>query len=97
MLALSPEQVNDALLTLPDWTYYHGRLKKTFVLQDFKHAMMFVQSVAIAAEELDHHPEWSNIYNKVTIALCTHDAGNTATALDIELAHKIEAVFLSAS
>lgn len=81
-----------ALAALEGWAPTTGRdaIAKKFRFGDFKAAFAFMTEVAEAAEELDHHPEWSNVYNRVEIVLTTHDAGGL-TGLDIELARRIEA------
>lgn len=72
---------------VPEWSVVAGRdaLHKTFQFADFKQAFAFMTRVALKAEQMDHHPEWSNVYNKVEITLTTHDAGGV-TALDVALA-----------
>lgn len=68
---------NAALQTLPGWRLAAGRdaIAKTFKFADFNAAFAFMSRVALMAEKLDHHPEWSNVYNRVEITLTTHDAG----------------------
>jgi 4a-hydroxytetrahydrobiopterin dehydratase len=66
-------------------------LQRTFRFADFSEAFGFMVRVALAAETLGHHPEWSNVWNRVTIALTTHDLGGLSS-LDIELARRIEAL-----
>ncbi|MBC8152045.1 MAG: 4a-hydroxytetrahydrobiopterin dehydratase, partial [Bacteroidetes bacterium] len=61
-----------------------------FQFADFSEAFAFMTRVALAAEKMDHHPWWSNVYNKVTIELTTHDAGNTITDKDRKLAGQID-------
>jgi 4a-hydroxytetrahydrobiopterin dehydratase len=80
------------LRDLPGWSYDpHGRaIRRHFVFQDFAEAFAFMTRVALAAEKLDHHPDWSNGWNKVDIALSTHSAGGV-TALDLRLAHICDA------
>lgn len=72
------------------WQEIDNKLIKEFQFEDFKEAFAFMTKVAQIAEELKHHPEWSNVYNKVTIKLCTHDAGDTVTDKDRELAKRID-------
>ncbi|RAU23012.1 4a-hydroxytetrahydrobiopterin dehydratase [Paramagnetospirillum kuznetsovii] len=81
-----------ALAQLPGWTECDGRdaIAKTFVFKDFAKAFAFMTEVALAAERMNHHPEWSNVWNKVQITLSTHDAGGV-TAKDIDLAKAMEA------
>lgn len=72
------------------WIEENNKLTKTFTFKDFKAAFSFMTRVAMAAEEAGHHPEWSNVYNKVTVNLCTHDAGDVVTEKDTELAKIID-------
>lgn len=75
------------------WQEEDNKLKKSFVFKDFKQAFAFMTEVAEAAEKMDHHPWWSNVYNKVNIELYTFDAGNTVTNRDKKLAAAIDAVY----
>jgi 4a-hydroxytetrahydrobiopterin dehydratase len=72
------------------WKEENNRLIKTFKFQDFKEAFGFMTKVALVAEKMDHHPDWSNVYNSVTIKLSTHDAGNIVTEKDRKLAQAID-------
>ncbi len=72
------------------WQETDNKLTRTFVFADFSAAFAFMTRVALAAEKMDHHPWWSNVYNKVTIELNTHDAGNTVTDKDRTLAGQID-------
>lgn len=72
------------------WKEEDNKLVKTFEFEDFVSAFGFMTRVAIVAEKVDHHPNWSNVYNKVTIILTTHDAGNTVTEKDKTLARLID-------
>jgi len=67
-----------------------SELVRTFTFNDFSEAFAFMTRVALIAEKMNHHPEWSNVYNKVTIRLSTHDAGKTITEKDRELASGID-------
>ncbi len=73
------------------WKEQDNKLSRTFEFKDFNEAFSFMTKVALIAEKMDHHPNWSNVYNKVTIELTTHSAGNTVTTLDHTLAKKIDA------
>lgn len=77
--------------TLPAWGVVEGKLQRQFRFSDFSEAFGFMVRVALAAERLGHHPEWSNVWNRVTIALTTHDTGGLSN-LDVELARQIEAL-----
>lgn len=75
------------------WKEENNRLVKTFKFKDFKEAFGFMTKVALVAEKMDHHPNWSNVYNTVTIELSTHDAGNVVTEKDRKLAKAIDQIF----
>ncbi len=72
-----------------------NKLTASFKFTNFTQAFAFMTEVAFAAEKLNHHPNWSNVYNRVIIELTTHDAGNTITDKDRQLATAIEAIFLT--
>ncbi|GAB3256931.1 4a-hydroxytetrahydrobiopterin dehydratase [Larkinella harenae] len=74
------------------WKEENNQLTRTFEFQDFSEAFAFMTRVALVAEKMDHHPEWTNTYNKVSFRLCTHDAGNTVTDKDRKLAEAIDAI-----
>ncbi len=80
-----------ALAELPGWSLRDGKLHRELRFEDFVAAFGFMSRVAIVAEKLDHHPEWSNVWNRVVVDLVTHDAGGI-TALDLELARRIDAL-----
>lgn len=85
---LTDEELQEGLAALPGWEVVDGKLHREVVLGNFVEAFGLMAQVAIWAEKLDHHPEWSNVWNKVTIDLTTHDAGGL-TALDLELAGRV--------
>lgn len=74
------------------WKEENNQLIRTFKFADFKEAFAFMKKVADLAEELDHHPEWSNVYNEVVIKLSTHSAGNIVTEKDWNLANCIDKI-----
>jgi len=74
------------------WQEKENALEKEFRFRDFSEAFGFMSRVALEAEKLNHHPDWSNVYNKVVIRLSTHDAGNIITEKDRKLAAKIDAL-----
>ena len=82
---------SDALGALKGWTEVAGRdaIQKSFKFADFNHAWGFMTRVALAAEKADHHPEWSNVYNRVEIVLSTNDAGGVSEK-DVALAKFID-------
>lgn len=75
------------------WQTSPTGLSRTFVFPDFKAAFAFMTQVAAAAEKHQHHPDWRNCWNRVEITLCTHDAGNTITSLDYQLATAIDEIY----
>lgn len=75
------------------WIEKDNMLNKTFEFKNFTEAFAFMTKVAFAAEKANHHPNWSNVYNKVQISLCTHDAGNTVTEADRKLAAIIDKLY----
>jgi len=72
------------------WTEADNKLYRKFEFKDFSEAFAFMTRVALAAEKMDHHPNWSNVYNTVEISLNTHDAGDVITDKDHKLASKID-------
>lgn len=90
--ALTDQEIQEHLATLPGWQHENHKLKKTFLFQNFKEALSFLVHVGLYAECMDHHPEIYNVYHRVVIELTTHDAGNRVTNKDITLAKAIEKV-----
>ncbi len=76
-----------------EWTEENNRLKKTFKFNNFSEAFAFMARVAMAAEKMDHHPFWTNVYNSVSIELSTHDAGDVVTDKDRKLAKAIDKIY----
>jgi 4a-hydroxytetrahydrobiopterin dehydratase len=74
------------------WTEEDNMLKRSFEFKDFVQAFSFMTKVALLAEKMNHHPNWSNVYNKVEIALTSHDKGNTVTDRDRKLAKAIDQI-----
>lgn len=88
---LSDEEIADRLKHSSGWAVVAGKLKRNFEFPDFSAAFGFMARAALIAETLDHHPEWSNVYNRVDIHLTTHDAGGI-TDLDFEFASRASAL-----
>jgi len=90
---LSGERRREALARLTTWREVKGRdaITKTFVFSDFNAAFGFMTRVALVAEKLDHHPEWSNVYKTVEVTLSTHDAGGL-TMRDVTLAEAMDRI-----
>ena len=74
------------------WEEKNNSLYRKFTFKNFSEAFAFMTRVALAAEKMDHHPNWSNVYNTVEISLSTHDAGNVVTEKDRKLAKLIDAM-----
>lgn len=90
-MSLSDEQIKNELKSLNGWTVKNGKLHKDFAFSDFTEAFSFMTKIALHAEKKNHHPEWLNVYNRVSIDLMTHDAGGITTN-DVELAKFIESI-----
>ena len=88
---LTPSELAAALRELPGWELRAGKLHRELTFADFGEAFAFMTRVALEAEKRDHHPNWSNVWNKVVIDLSTHDAGGV-TRSDVELARRMEEV-----
>ena len=89
---LKRTQIAQALAEIPGWTFKRDALAKEFKFGSFREALSFMVRVSFEAEAMDHHPEWTNVYNRVAIRLNTHDAGGKVTAKDVALAKKIQAI-----
>jgi len=88
---LSDEDRAEALDALDEWDYDEGRdaITRKFLFADFSEAFAFMTRVALLAEKADHHPEWSNVWNRVEILLTTHDAGGLSQR-DVDMAEAID-------
>ncbi len=89
---LTEKETAAVLEQLPGWASTGQKLVKTFQFNNFREALAFIVRIGLEAESLDHHPEIKNVYNKVELGLNTHDAGGRITALDTELAKRIEKI-----
>lgn len=87
---LTQSELDEALETLPSWSIREGKLYKQFKFKTFAQALGWMVAVGIAADKMDHHPEWSNVYNRVTVNLVTHDMENSISSWDVLLAKKME-------
>lgn len=88
---LDQDEIDKEVSTLKDWTVLDGKLHKNFKFKNFIDAFGFMTKIALVAEKMDHHPEWINVYNGVTINLMTHDIGGISN-MDISLAREIEKI-----
>jgi 4a-hydroxytetrahydrobiopterin dehydratase len=86
---LTAAEIQALARTLPAWELEAGRLQRQFSFADFSEAFGFMTRVALVAETLGHHPEWSNVWNRVTIGLTTHDLGGLSN-LDVEFAQRVD-------
>ncbi len=87
--ALTADAIAARLSTIPGWTLEGSSLVRDYVFPDFVRAFGFMASVAAIAQAMDHHPDWTNVYNRVSIRLSTHDAGGVSER-DFELARRID-------
>ena len=86
---LTDTELQSALGQLSGWTVQSGKLHREYKFPDFAHAFGFMATAAVLIEEMNHHPEWCNVYNRVTVDLTTHDSGGI-TQNDVELARILE-------
>ncbi len=89
MRRFSGSELAEALSHLPGWAVVDGKLHKEYKFADFIHAFGFMATAALAIEKMNHHPEWFNVYNRVTVDLTTHDAQGI-TSKDAELAKLLD-------
>lgn len=87
---LTQEQIQTALDELPGWEVKEGKLHKTFKFETFAQAIGWMVSVAIHADKMDHHPDWTNAYNRVMVDLSTHDMDDAISSFDVNLARQME-------
>lgn len=90
-LRLTDAEIHERLAAHPSWTFENGRLAREFRFAGFSEAFGFMARAALAAEKLDHHPDWTNVFNRVAVALHTHDAGGV-TELDFRLAADMDRI-----
>jgi 4a-hydroxytetrahydrobiopterin dehydratase len=91
--ALSATEIEQQLAAVSGWSVVNGKLHREFKFADFVRAFGFMSQVAILAQAAGHHPEWFNVYNRLIIDLVTHDAGDTISQRDLDLAKQINALF----
>lgn len=87
---LLPAAVAELLVRMPGWSGDVHGLTRTYRFRDFAAAMAFMHGAAPAIDQLNHHPEWSNVYNRVSVTVRTHDAGDRVTELDVKLARVLD-------
>ncbi|MGW9685933.1 4a-hydroxytetrahydrobiopterin dehydratase [Flagellimonas sp. 2504JD1-5] len=93
MKKLTPAEIESLLKNLDGWIYENGSICKSFKFKDFKQAFSIMTRIAFEAEQQNHHPNWENVYNQLTIKLNTHDVGGI-TQNDFDLATSIEEIVL---
>lgn len=89
---LALQDIDAALVRLPGWRFERDALARTFKFGSFREAMSFMVRAGFEAEAMDHHPEWTNVYNRVDVRLNTHDVGGKVTAKDVELATRLQKI-----
>lgn len=89
---LSEAEIETALAELPGWSLQNGKLHKVYKFDSFARAIGWMVSVAVHADKMDHHPEWHNVYSRVTVDLATHDMDDAISTFDIALARQMEAL-----
>ncbi len=89
---LSTGEIQAALGGLAGWSFERDALAKAYEFGSFREAMSFMVRAGFEAEAMNHHPEWTNVYNKLAVRLNTHDAGGKVTAKDVELATRFEKI-----
>lgn len=89
---LTPADLAAALADLPGWTHRDGALHRAWRFGSFRDAIAFMAAAAPGIDALDHHPEWSNVYDRVSVRLTTHDAGALVTARDVALARLLDGI-----
>jgi 4a-hydroxytetrahydrobiopterin dehydratase len=93
MTPLAPDEVTTALNGLPGWKHERDALTRSYEFPTFRIAIIYMLRVSFIAEEMNHHPEWTNVYTKLKVRLTTHDAGSRVTEQDVHLAKKMQALF----
>ncbi len=91
MTKLTEKQVNEALANLEGWSFADDAIHTSLEFEDFKEAFSMMTRIAFEAENAQHHPEWTNVFNELSISLSTHDAGGV-TQKDIDMAKTIEGI-----
>ena len=87
--ALNQDDIRARLAAVPAWELAGDKIRRQYKFADFASAFGFMAAAAVVAERMNHHPEWSNVYNRVTVELTTHDAGGLSAA-DFELAGRMD-------
>lgn len=91
MRVLTPEEITEEQKSLKGWSVENGKLRKVFEFESFNQAFGFMARASMEIEKMNHHPEWFNVYNRITIELTTHDAGGI-TKNDTDLARILDSL-----
>lgn len=94
--ALNQTEIESAQTELPGWEIFDGKFRKVFKFRSFAEALGWMVSIGVYADKINHHPDWSNSYSKVTVELITHDL-NAISTLDVALAKRMEKLANTAS
>ena len=89
---LSSEVIHAAIKDLHGWEFKDSALVKTFEFESFREALSYMVRAGFEAEAMNHHPEWTNVYNRLVVRLNTHDAGGKVTSKDVELAKRLQKI-----
>ena len=89
---LTKREIAASLAALPGWAFERDALAKEFKFGSFREALGFMVRAGFEAEAMDHHPDWTNVYNRVAVRLNTHDSGGKVTAKDVELARRLQQI-----
>jgi 4a-hydroxytetrahydrobiopterin dehydratase len=89
---LSSEVIHAAINDLHGWEFKDSALVKTFEFESFREALSFMVRAGFEAEAMNHHPDWTNVYNRLVVRLNTHDAGGKVTSKDVELAKRLQKI-----
>jgi 4a-hydroxytetrahydrobiopterin dehydratase len=86
---LTAAEIESAIQELPGWSVHDGKLRRIYTFEDFVRAWGFMSAAALVIQQMDHHPEWFNVYNRVMVDLVTHDLQGISTR-DLDLARRLE-------
>lgn len=89
---LTPAEIQKAMSQLEGWSVQGDALVRTYEFKSFREALSFMVRAGFEAEAMNHHPDWTNVYNRVVVRLSTHDSGGKVTAKDVELAKRFQAI-----
>ena len=94
---LTPAELDSGLARLPEWAVENGQLIRVLKFPSFAAAVSYMNEMVPRIDAVNHHPDWTNVYNTVTVRLSTHDAGGAITSQDLDLAHLLDLGFQASS